>query len=484
MPEEPIQLVILTERTGIRNDERTENDIVVEIRCKKSGEANQIKKALNLCIVIDRSGSMSGGKLEAAKKSCIDIFQRLGEEDLFTVVVFDDEAQVVVNPQVPRANVVEKINQIAIGGQTNLSLGWYLGHLELQTSMTERHNNRLLLLSDGQANQGETKRATLAKEAARFRDIGITTSTIGIGDDFQEDILEAIATESGGRFWYIQESRIEDILDEEFEGALSVVIDRPRLGLQLPKGARISKDLNDLGKQGGKYRIRPLKGVDTFNFAVRVETDPREIQGDSLAIKAVLYDNDEQLIMTEQLVPLCSAAEYVLQATDPIVKSVVQQYEVTVSSERALQNMDEGKLDLMKKMLMSEVGGMRIARDALLAQREEEEEQERAEQELRYLTLELSNKGISLDLIDMIINYKDDEIIKDFMRGWRKVTVRRHHKMKGRHFEEYEIDEQAIDFLLRNAVDLFDGLIRKFPDRREELEQHRKKFLEHLERRK
>ena len=189
MSQEFIQLIIMTERSVIRNDERTENDLVVEVRCKKSRDSGPSKKALNMCVVIDRSGSMEGEKLETAKKSCIDLFRQLSEDDLFTVVVFDDEAEVVVNPQVPRSSIVEKIGQISTKGTTNLSLGWYLGLLELQTSMTERHNNRLLLLSDGQANKGETKRAILASEAARSREIGITTQPFECGYTYTRCII-------------------------------------------------------------------------------------------------------------------------------------------------------------------------------------------------------------------------------------------------------------------------------------------------------
>ncbi len=146
MKKDQIELDILTERPIVRKDAASELDVVIEIRSNQSTDKLDRKKALNLCIVIDRSSSMSGGKLETAKKSCVDIFNQLDEKDLFTVVVFDNEAEVVVNPQVTnKAKVIEKINQIQTGGMTNLSLGWYLGLLELQTYMTENHNNRLFL---------------------------------------------------------------------------------------------------------------------------------------------------------------------------------------------------------------------------------------------------------------------------------------------------------------------------------------------------
>ncbi|ACK74152.1 hypothetical protein PCC7424_5589 (plasmid) [Gloeothece citriformis PCC 7424] len=137
MKKEQIKLDIFTERPIVRNDTTSELDVVIEIRSNQSIDELDTKKALNLCLVIDRSGSMSGEKLETAKKSCIDIFKQLGEKDLLTVVVFDDEAEVIVNPQVPKAEVIKKINQINDRGSTNLSLGWYLGLLELQTYMTQ-----------------------------------------------------------------------------------------------------------------------------------------------------------------------------------------------------------------------------------------------------------------------------------------------------------------------------------------------------------
>lgn len=479
MRTDTIQLDILSERPVVRNDRTSELDIVIEIRSRQSKDIVQAGKALNLCIVIDRSGSMEGAKLETAKKSCVDILKRLDENDLFTVVVFDDEAQVIVNPQVSKSEVVTKISEIGSGGQTNLSLGWYLGLLELQTHTTDKHNNRLFLLSDGQVNAGETKKATLAQEAFKSRELGITTSTIGIGEDFQEDILEAIASESGGRFWYIHESRIEDIVDEEFKGSLSVIVDRPRVEFNPPSGVTISKELNNISKLSGKYRIRPIKGEDTFNFALRLEVNPEMIDGSDFTLEAILYDGENTLLTNQKQISLSPPQEFFVSESNPIVQSVVQQFEVTTANERVIEEMSEGSLDLMKKMLMVEVGGMRQVKDAL----EEEKENERALMELQYLEKELLHKERDLLITEMLTDFSRTAEVRDFLERWRKITMQGQHRMQQRHNVWGKFDEDLQAALLESAIELADLLKQRFPDKGNMLENLQEKLREHLARR-
>src|SRR4051794_21315900 len=102
---DPIELVVLTERPAVRDDLPTDLDVVVEIRCRAGNSARDAGDAMrmNLCVVIDRSASMDGRKLDTAKRSCLDILGRLAERDLFTVVVFDNQAEVIANPQMDRA---------------------------------------------------------------------------------------------------------------------------------------------------------------------------------------------------------------------------------------------------------------------------------------------------------------------------------------------------------------------------------------------
>ncbi|RSD10456.1 vWA domain-containing protein [Amycolatopsis eburnea] len=476
----PIELVVLTERPAVRDDAPTDLDVVVEIRCRAGSSAREAGDAMrmNLCVVIDRSGSMDGRKLETAKRSCLDILGRLAEQDLFTVVVFDDQAEVVTNPQMSRSEAQERIRAIATGGMTNLSLGWYLGLLELQTHTTEQHYNRLFLLSDGQANAGETKRTTLAREAAQSRDLGITTSTIGIGEDFAEDTLETIASGSGGRFWSISESRLEDIIEEEFSGALSTTLDRPRVELTLPGGVVLDQELNILKKSGNRYRVRPLKGEDMFNFAVRLSIDPKALEGERAEIGARLFDADQLVTTATAVVELLPIEQATATASEPLVLSVVSQYTMTTSDEEMLEKLDTGDMNLMKRLLIAEVEGMRHVRDAL----EAEQDTERRRFELANLMARGLMSEVSVELTELLAPYLADPGVDRFLSFWRKGLRQEKFRWSNRDCGVSAFDEESVAEVVARAITLGGELAVRYPGDAKAIGRRVEALREYLER--
>lgn len=478
--DQPVQLLVVPERAAARDDQVTELDLVVEIRCRIAEETSgRTDKAMNLCLVIDRSGSMSGQKLETAQRSCAEISRRITGDDLLTVVVFDDDAEVVVNPQTPRDKVEEKLNAIRSGSTTNLSLGWYQGLLELQTHMTEGHYSRLVLLSDGMANQGETKKATLASMASRARDEGITTSTVGIGTDFQEDLLEAISTASGGRFWYIGDSAIESILEEEFRGALTVAYDRPRVRLDLPEGVKVSEELHSLrtSPRGG-YGLRSLKGQDVFNFAVRLEIDPERVEGDSFRIGATLYDDRDEVASDEQDVTLAPQPQVAATPVHPLVHSVVAQHRAATTDEQLMAGLESGDLSGMKTMLMAEVERMRTVDAAL--RRQQWADNPRYYGELRNISFHVGNKATSMLLADVLAPYSTAMVVRQFMGRWRKAVKRGWARSDYRDHDVYEADSDRLLDLYVGVIEVIDQLIGEFPQDRAELESKRERIREQL----
>jgi Ca-activated chloride channel homolog len=183
---------------------------------------------VNLAIVLDRSGSMSGDKLRVAKTAVEEAIGRLQPEDRFSVVVYDDQVDVVIesttaSPEA-RHGAVDRLRTIEARGSTNLGEGWLRGCEQVAGHLAATGVNRVLLLTDGLANVGMTDADELAHHAGELRARGVSTSTFGVGNDFDERLLQAIADAGAGHFYYIADApQIRDAITSEVGETLEVV---------------------------------------------------------------------------------------------------------------------------------------------------------------------------------------------------------------------------------------------------------------------
>ena len=172
-------------------------DLVAPAAAPAPGGAPPARRAVQ--VVLDRSGSMSGDRLEAALDAIRALVVRLDPQDAFGLVAFDDEVSIDVpaGPLTDKAAVLARIASILPGGMTNLS-GGYLRGLQEAERATQDGAATLLLLSDGHANRGVVEHEALATLGATGRKKNITTSTIGIGLDYDESLMAAVATGGAG----------------------------------------------------------------------------------------------------------------------------------------------------------------------------------------------------------------------------------------------------------------------------------------------
>jgi Ca-activated chloride channel homolog len=492
MSTDQLSLEVIADRPVVRNDQISDIDIAIDLVTTKTIGSQPANYAINLCIVIDRSGSMGGEKLEQAKKGCVDIYESLNPNDRLTVLAFDDDVISVVNPQTPPNLIKERIMALEPGGQTNLSKGWYLGLLELQTYTTENHINRLILLSDGQANAGEQKPSTLGAESKRARDeMEITTSTIGIGTGFQEDILATLANESGGRFWFIGAFNIEEIIKEEFSGALSVFLERPRIQVNLPPGVTIVEELNDLQKTSDRYSLRPIKANDRFSFALRLRVDPIKADGSELSINATLLDGTGVVQNTETKLSLGSMEEYVQSAEDSRVSMVVTKYLAAKSDEQMTKEMDAGNVTTTIKMLQSQSNLMKeleskLAGDAAVSWEEARDRQlaelrrEIEENEALLAVSQLIALMQGLGQTDRLLKLTKLTSQADGMQGVARKMQKQRQMRNLQWGVRGGMDDCANENLLEEALNLTDGLINDFPNLKEEIMTIRERINEQL----
>ena len=177
---------------------------------------------LDLALVIDRSSSMSGRPIAAALESAVRIVRGLRDDDRVTIVAFDDHIEVVQSliAVTDREALALRINAIDARGSTNLFGGWEEGVKQLAPFTRKDRIARVILLSDGQANQGLLNEQEIFAQVAKAAGAGITTSTVGLGHGFNESLMTGMASAGEGVANFGQTA---DDLDEAFEEQFAII---------------------------------------------------------------------------------------------------------------------------------------------------------------------------------------------------------------------------------------------------------------------
>lgn len=199
---------------------------------------------LNLSIVIDKSGSMMGGKLDQVKQAAKMLVNNMNEQDVLSIVTYDTQIKVILPASYvnDKNDIIQRINQIHASGNTNLFGGVTEGYNQLRTFKSDSRINKILLLSDGLANVGVINPSAISNYTTQMNYQGLGISTVGVGTDYNENLMVSIAEKAGGNYYYINEPmQLAEVFKKELNMISQTVAKNLRIEITLPDGVDLIK---------------------------------------------------------------------------------------------------------------------------------------------------------------------------------------------------------------------------------------------------
>lgn len=297
--EQPLNVTLQADRDLLPT---VASDCVLQIQVvADKKESEKRKTPLNLAIVLDRSGSMSGAKIEKARQAACVALDQLEEDDIFSLVVYDNEVEVVIpaGKVKDKKALEQKIYAIQSRGSTALYAGMKEGARQLREYLGKERINRVILLSDGLANVGPQSPAELASLGQQLSRDGMAVSTIGLGEDYNEDLMTALAEASHGNYYYVQDAeKLPGIFQDELGSVKSIVARNVKLILTLPEGIAARGVLGEekLKFEGNRLEI-PLGEVSSGqkrSFLLGLKVPAGQASDLRLADLKIVYDDEKQ----------------------------------------------------------------------------------------------------------------------------------------------------------------------------------------------
>ncbi|MBD2463668.1 macro domain-containing protein [Oscillatoria sp. FACHB-1407] len=342
------QINIIPLRAAVGLNQPTTLDLVIRITPPQAPVSTTQRPTLNIGFVIDRSGSMgSHKKIDYAREAVCYAIEQLLPSDRLSVTIFDDQVQTLIPTTLAnnKASLTRLVKQVQPGGSTALHAGWVQGGIQVSQVLTAELN-RVILLSDGLANVGETNPDTIATDVHGLAQRGVSTSTMGLGYDYNEDLLEAMARSGDGNYYYIASAeQLPSIFEQELQGLASTFGKSVAIAIE-PQGEVVVADvLNDLDVDSkGYFKLPNLIFDSPIDLVVRLKIPALNQETELCSFRLMWTDNEQHPQETQAVLQLPVVTNHQLEAF-PLNQEVQQQVALMMAArakKEAVRLVDRG----------------------------------------------------------------------------------------------------------------------------------------------
>lgn len=322
-----------------------QNYLLADIKAFFGGGLAGARAPVALALAIDRSGSMEGKPIESVKTAVGVIVDQLTEADMLSIVTFGEHVETLMPASrvLNRELIKQHVDKIRPKGTTNLFAGMATAAEQLLEAKTPEHLSRVLLLTDGEANEGIVEYHDIIAESRNLRARGMTITSIGLGIEYNEELMKGIAKNTRGNYYYIDAiDQIPEVFERELKGIFGTVATSVTLRLKLAEGVELGKVYGYEAARGGRtvsVDLPDLASGEGLPVLTQLSIKPHpqarfRVAESELNFK--YFGQDERRTLSGDMVLEFTAdKDTIMGGLDPVVEQVMREKDVVTNLQRA-----------------------------------------------------------------------------------------------------------------------------------------------------
>jgi len=314
-----------------------------------SGSSMGARMPLNICLILDRSGSMEGPPMDYMKRACGYVVDLLDTNDVLSVVAFTDQPEVIMPARrvVNKQLIKEHINRLDVGNTTDLYGGIAMGASQVASVASQGYVNRALLFTDGEPTAGIKDFNSIVGQVVEQKSRGITITALGFGSEYNEELLSAISKRSGGNYYYITRPElIPEIFRKELETMMSTVARNLHMRVQLSRWVQVRQvcgKLPTFGHRSAEVTLADLERGEVQTAIIEMELGARPGGKYRVAKLELTYDDSvtgrTEMVTQDVVVEFTTDAGLIASGYNPQVRRELEVAEASRNLERTVMGM-------------------------------------------------------------------------------------------------------------------------------------------------